>query len=435
MCPLKLVNTKQTDLEKIVLSDEQKTLFEKLENTNDTYFVTGKAGTGKSLLLQYFKNKSKKRLVVVAPTGVAAINVGGQTIHSLFRIPPSFIAKNSLRLDTKVGQLLRNIDTIVIDEISMVRADLMDGIDYLLRKARASDQPFGGVQIIMFGDLYQLPPVINDPELHAYFALTYGGFYFFNADVWKELPLQIVELSTIFRQKDRHFKDILDAIRRGKPDYMVLENLNNRAEVVIPKDGAITLAATNRTANEINEARLQNLKTVPYSYTAKITGQFEESAYPTEPELKLKKGAQIMMLKNDKDKRWVNGTLGTIEDVSDKDIKVNIDDTVHTVTPETWSKIRYTYNPATDKVEEEVVSAFTQYPIRLAWAITIHKSQGQTYQSVIIDLGRGAFAHGQTYVALSRCTNLETLYLRRPIQPRDLIVDTSIISFMEKALG
>ncbi len=429
----KIINQKAIEIENITLSREQELVFEKLESTENNYFITGKAGTGKSLLLEYFKLKSKKKLIVVAPTGVAAINVGGQTIHSLFRIAPGFVDLHNLELDDKVAQLLKNIDTLVIDEISMVRADLMDAIDYLLKKARKSKLPFGGVQMVLFGDLYQLPPIVDDPELYRYFADNHGGFYFFNANVWNEADLEIIELSHIFRQKDDDFKDILNSVRNGLSEETLMVELNKRANVYIPADGSITLATTNKSVNEINEKKLAELPGVVRKFRATIWGNFEKSSFPTEEVLKLKKGAQVMMLRNDREKRWVNGTLGVIHSLSDNEVKIDIDGKIYSVSPETWNKISYYYNRDKGRVEEDVVSSFTQLPLRLAWAITIHKSQGQTYDSVIIDMGRGAFSHGQTYVALSRCTTLEGLYLKRALTRRDIIVDNSVITFMQRA--
>jgi len=424
---------KMAELESVVLSHEQEQLFEKFEKSNDSLFITGKAGTGKSLLLRYFKAFTKKNVVVVSPTGVAALNVGGQTINSLFRIPPAVITKDKqrdLKLNATTAALLDKIDTVVIDEISMVRVDMLEAIDYLLKKAKKSLLPFGGVQMVMFGDLYQLPPVVTSRELQNYFVENYGGVYCFNADSWKAANPEIVTLSNIFRQKDSKFIDMLNAVRSGNPDASLLTTLNERVTVEIPHEGAITLATTNKTVTEINRKRLEALKGPVHEFRAEITGQLEESAFPTEEILKLKVGSQIMMLKNDKDKRWVNGSLGTIHAITDEAIKVDLDGSIYTVLPETWSKINYFYDRINDKVEEEVVSTFKQFPLRLAWAITIHKSQGQTYNSVIIDLGDGAFAHGQTYVALSRCTALETLYLKREVSQRDIIVDRTVVSFM-----
>lgn len=427
------LNEKQLDISDITLSDEQNKIFEILENSFDNVFVTGKAGTGKSILLQYFKKKSFKKLVVCAPTGVAAINIGGQTIHSLFKIPPSFVKKNSLKLDYKTINLFKNIDTVVIDEISMVRADLMDAIDFCLKQARNSNDAFGGVQMVMFGDLYQIPPVVSDPELHKYFADNNGGFYFFNADVWKNAELKIFELNNIFRQKDEDFKQVLNSIRVGNAEETVLLKINQRTKVEIPENNVVTLATTNKIVNEINSVKLEKLPGEIKEYTAVITGSIEETAFPTEEYLKLKVGAQVMFLKNDKEKRWVNGTIGKVYSLLDKEIIVDIEGIKYSVPQETWSKIRYYYNQENKSVEEEVVSSFTQFPLRLAWAITIHKSQGKTYGSVILDMGDGAFAHGQTYVALSRCRSLEGLYLKKDIHREDIMVDNSIISFMSNA--
>lgn len=427
------INLKQVDLTNVKLSDEQQRLFDLLENTNEHIFVTGKAGTGKSLLLQYFRQKSQKKLVVVAPTGVAALNVRGQTIHSLFRIPPAFIRKDSLRVNYKTATLLRNIDAVVIDEISMVRADLMDAIDHLLRQARGVNVPFGGVQMIMFGDLYQLPPVVSDPELHKYFADNHGGYYFFHAHAWKDIKPNIYQLDMIHRQTDEHFKKILNSIREGKVTDKLLLNLNERTKIPIPTDGVITLATTNDAVSQINAEKLELLPDEVHEYRAVVAGDIRQSDFPTEEILRLKKGAQVIFLKNDKQKRWVNGTIGKIDSLSDNLIKVNIDGIVYPVPQETWSKIRYYYDQYTKRVEEEIVSSFTQYPLRLAWAVTVHKSQGQTYGSVAIDMGGGAFADGQTYVALSRCKSLEGLFLKRGIAKEDIMVSAEVINFMSRA--
>jgi hypothetical protein len=432
--PKRRMNERRADLSRVTLSREQQSLFEKLEKTTSHIFVTGKAGTGKSLLLQYFRQNTSKRNAVVAPTGVAALNVEGQTIHSFFKIAPAFVPKSNIPLDSKTAELLRNIDTLVIDEISMVRADLMDGIDFLLRKARSNKSPFGGVQIVMFGDLHQLPPVVSDRELQQYFLENHGGYYFFHADAWRSVPMEIYELRTIFRQKDQKFKEILNAIRNGKAGSELLTVLNARCGHTAPLEGAVTLVTTNKSAFDINHRRLAGLAGKAYEFKAEITGNLEPSAYPTEEVLTLKKGAQVMLLKNDTQKRWVNGTLGVIHSVSEEEIKVDIDGEVHKVDKNVWNKIRYFYNKESGQVEEEVVSAFIQFPLRLAWAITVHKSQGQTYQSAVVDMGWGAFAHGQTYVALSRCASLDGLYLKRQITPRDVMVDPAVVDFMSKAV-
>jgi ATP-dependent exoDNAse (exonuclease V) alpha subunit len=423
------LNEKQIDLSEIKLSPDQEEILKLLQTSKTPIFLTGKAGTGKSLLLQYFRQKSEKNIVVCAPTGVAALNIGGQTIHSLFKIPPELIRKDSLKVDRRTAKLLKYVDVVIIDEISMVRPDLMDGIDYILRKARNNTIPFGGVQLIMFGDLYQLPPVIQK-DLKDYFEQTYGGNFFFNADVWKNIKFEIQELTTVFRQKDEDFKLLLNAVREGTITDKQLEELNRRADAEIPDEGVIILTTINSSAKRINETKLNLLEDKAYEHRAEITGLLDKTAFPTEETLCLKKGAQIMLLRNDKERRWVNGTLGYIESLDGKEITVNIDGKIHSVPKETWKKIQYILNETTNTLEEKVVSSFTQFPLKLAWAITIHKSQGQTYNSVAIDIGYGAFAHGQTYVALSRCRSLEGIYLNREISREDIIVESKIKDFM-----
>lgn len=429
------LNVKQADISNIRLSEEQEKIFNLLETTNGHYYITGKAGTGKSVLLQYFVENSGKRVVVTAPTGVAALNVGGQTIHSFFKMPFD-IAFENLKVDYKLREILRNIDTVVIDEISMVRVDLMEAISLKLQLARKNEEPFGGVQMVMFGDLYQLPPVVSDGELDRYFKHNFGGYYFFNAPSIKRAEFHIYELGNIFRQKDPEFKDVLNAVRHGSFKESQLDVLNKRTMVQKPDTGFITLAGHNATVSAINHKKLAELPGEEKIYEAEIWGNITESSFPTEKKLRLKVGAQIMMLRNDTEKprRWVNGTLGIVTKVSTDLVRVNIDGVEHTVIPVTWDKIQYDYDPDERKLTKTPVSSFKQLPIRLAWAITIHKSQGQTYQSVAVDLSDGAFAHGQTYVALSRCVSLEGLYLDSPIRRDDIIVDPDIVAFMKKAV-
>lgn len=429
------LNVQQADISKIKLSGEQEKIFNLLETTNDNYYITGKAGTGKSVLLQYFVENSGKRVVVVAPTGVAALNVGGQTIHSFFKMPFD-IDLDELRVDYKLREILRNIDTVVIDEVSMVRVDLMEAISRKLQIARKNDEPFGGVQMVMFGDLYQLPPVVTDGQLDRYFKHNFGGYYFFNASAVKNAGLNIYELNNIFRQKDPEFKEILNAIRHGKIKESQLLELNQRTKTEKPESGFVTLAGHNATVSAINHRKLAELPGEERTYEAEIWGNITESSFPTEKKLRLKVGAQIMMLKNDTEKprRWVNGTLGIVTKLNKDLVRVNIDGVEHTITPATWDKYQYEYDHETRELTKHPVSSFKQLPIRLAWAITIHKSQGQTYQSVAVDLSDGAFAHGQTYVALSRCVALEGLYLDSPIKRDDVIVDPDIVEFMKKAV-
>lgn len=412
------------------LSKKQKQLYEEIEKTSSHIFVTGKAGTGKSVLLRYLKDHSKKRMIVVAPTGVAALVVGGQTIHSLFRLPLSCVLPNSQKVNPKTAQLLRSLDAIVIDEVSMVRADCMDAIDSLLRQARTTSLPFGGVQVILFGDIAQLPPVVADSALQAYFQDTYGGYFFYHANVWKKTTLVVKELDTVFRQKESVFLAVLNAIREGRVDDLTLQFLNMRAHVPKPHQGFITLTLTNQTADKINQRHLQELSGNLKHYLADVSGAFEASSFPTQHDLTLKVGAQVMMLKNDMQRRWVNGTLATVYSLTPKSIAVKIGESIYTIQPEVWEKIEYVYDTDRGSISEHITSTFTQFPIRLAWAITVHKSQGQTFERVVFDLENHAFAHGQIYVGLSRCKSMENLYLSREITARDILVDHSHTAFL-----
>lgn len=429
------LNIERADASNVRLSDEQQKVYNILEQSHSNAYITGKAGTGKSLLLEYFVSHTRKTVAVVAPTGIAALNVGGMTIHSFFKFPPDVIDLKTINVDYKSREILRNIDAIVIDEVSMIRVDLMEGISAKLKIARRSDEPFGGVQMIMFGDLYQLPPVVTDGQLHRYFNHNYGGIYFFNAPSIEKTDLKIYELSTIFRQKDPEFRSVLNSIRNGDGSPDILSKLNARTEVPIPESGFVTLAGTNQTVSRINHKKLEGLTSEAKTYVAEMWGDIKESSFPTEKNLKLKPGAQIMMLKNDTEKprRWVNGTLGVITKLGNDSIRVNIDGVEHSVLKETWKKIRYEYDHETRELKKQIVSEFTQFPMRLAWAITIHKSQGQTYESVAVDMSDGAFAHGQTYVALSRCKSFEGLYLTTAIRHEDVIIDPEIVEFMKRA--
>ena len=429
---IEMISPIEVEPEELTVNPEKSEIFEKIENTKNHFFITGKAGTGKSHLLKFLKTNSKKQIVVCAPTGVAALNVGGQTLHSFFKIPPNFINPEDVRLSPKVAELLRHVDIMVIDEVSMVRAEMIDIIDHLLKQAREPFTPFGGVQIVMFGDPYQLPPIVNSRELQEYFAKNHGGFHFFNAHVWEDASFETHELKEVFRQKDDRFIEVLNRVRVGDIDDDLLGKLNRRVEDYLEDSPVIILSTTNGKVNFINSNKLSGINTKECLYEAEISGHLDENQFPADETLKLKKGAQIMMLRNDPDDRWVNGTLGTIESVQEKEIKVNINGSVYTVLPVSWDKINYFYNRETKKVEEQIIGKFVQYPIRLAWAITIHKSQGQTFDQVIIDLDSGAFTTGQVYVALSRCRSLQGIYLTRPISKEDIKVDLNVTKFMEK---
>ena len=419
----------------LVITEEFNRAFDMMENTKKSAYITGKAGTGKSTLLTYFRKRTKKNVIVLSPSGIAAINVEGSTIHSFFRFAPQLIKKETIKRDLNRHDLFNKLEMVIIDEISMVRADLLDAIDYSLRLNRKSNSPFGGIQMIFFGDLYQLPPVVADKELSTYFEEHFGGPYFFNAKVFDEISFDYIELQTIFRQTDNEFKSILNSIRENKvtnKELLLLNERYNPTHTYDSHDVKLTLSTTNKIAEEINQERMNSLISKEYFYSASISGRFEKNSYPTESLLVLKEGAQIMMLKNDSQKKWVNGSLGTIKHLLENEVSVNINGSTYIIEKTTWEIIEYQYNKEEEKIDAIVTGSFTQYPIKLAWAITIHKSQGQTFDKVVIDLGNGAFAHGQTYVALSRCTTLEGITLRTRIQLQDIIVDPKVAKFIRE---
>ena len=416
-----------------------------LEKTQRNLFITGRAGTGKSTLLHVFKNTTRKKCVVLAPTGVAALNAGGQTIHSFFGFPAKFFTPEDIkkRRDTR---LYRNIEVLIIDEISMVRADMIDHIDMFLRINRENMNPFGGVQVIFFGDLFQLPPVVASPEEQNYFRTYYESPYFFSAKIFQPdhfnnapFELEGFELNKVYRQENRHFIRLLDAVRLNQIDYDDLDDLNARH---VPnfneKDYFITLSPRNAVVDEINRHELAQIYTQEFTFIAEVTGQFDPKQFPTEGALKLKLGAQVMFIKNDTIKKeYVNGTIGKIVRLDHDKIVVQVEENDGElknieVEKQTWEILRYKLgdNDPT-KIDSDVIGSFKQYPLRLAWAITIHKSQGKTFDKVIIDLTGGAFEHGQTYVALSRCRTLEGIVLKQRIRPNDVKVDEVIVEFYE----
>lgn len=418
-------------LDDIELTPQFLQALELMEKTNKCLFITGKAGTGKSTLLRYFRSKTKKNVVVVAPTGIAAINVEGQTLHSFFKFPPRFVQKEDIRRISKNKKLIECLDTLVIDEVSMVRADLMDGVDHALRVNRGRpDLPFGGVQVILFGDLFQLPPIV-DRDMAEIFARRYESPYFFSSKIIQEIQLDCLELTKIYRQSEAEFIGLLNKIRDKEYDEFDLNKLNERVVAAADsgEEDEIVLTTTNQRAGEINQDRLNALPASDVQYGANVTGKFDESAYPNDSLLILKKGAQVMMIKNDPQKKWVNGSIGHIEDLSERSITVSIDGKSHDVPKSTWEKIAYLYDEETGRIESKPVGTFEQYPLKLAWAITIHKSQGKTFDKVIVELGNGAFAHGQVYVALSRCSSFAGLKLKRPITSRDVVFDDRILEF------
>lgn len=419
------------------LSAEQAAVFETIEGTRESIFVTGRAGTGKSTLLNHLAWNTDKQVVICAPTGVAALNVGGQTIHSLFRLPIGVIADHDIDQSADLRKLLNTIDTLVIDEVSMVNADLVDAIDRSLRQARQKPfDAFGGVQVVLFGDPYQLAPVPGDADERAYFADQYRSMWFFDAKVWEETDLRIFELNTIHRQHEAEFKHMLNAVRHGQVTAEIAARLNETGARPAPTDGTITLATRNDTVNRINAAELARLPGRVLTAKAEITGEFGGRAFPADEALQLKVGARVMFLRNDASTdgghRWVNGTVGTVTRIAST-VFVEVDGEVHEVQPAIWEKFKYTYSPNTKQLRKDIVAEFQQFPLRLAWAVTIHKSQGKTYDRAIVDLGSGTFSAGQTYVALSRLTELDGLYLSRPLRPSDIRVDPDVERFMSRA--
>lgn len=426
--------------EPLVLDETFQEILHQLENSTDHYFLTGKAGTGKSTLLQLFRKTTHKKVVVLSPTGISALNVQGQTIHSFFQFPPKLLQTQEIFINRRLVGLLKTVEVIIVDEISMVRADVMDAIDHSLQLHRQNSNPFGGIQMLLFGDLYQLPPVLSSPEEKEYFRTVYPGGYFFDAFVWRRVSrLHMIELTKVYRQTERHFIRLLDELRRMEIDYDGLAELNER---YLPDEHIaepyLTLCSTNAAAQKINSEKLQELTNPPFFYHADIKGNFSPNIFPTEFKLELRKNAQVMMIRNDQEKRFANGTLGQIVDLSEDAIMVSIqqesgESAIVNIPKMTWEITKYKLVAESNgNIESEVIGSFTQYPLKLAWAVTIHKSQGQTYDRVAVDLGRGAFEHGQTYVALSRCRTLRGLFLKKPLKGRDIMVDERIVDFYQK---
>ncbi len=393
-------------------------------------FVTGRAGTGKSTLLRQLRALAKRNVAVVAPTGLAAVNAQGQTIHSFFKFAPKLIKPAEVR----GAKILKSLDCLIIDEVSMVRADLMDGIDRALRLARGRPrQPFGGVQLLLFGDVHQLSPVIQR-ELYPYFDEAYGGIYFFHAPAFREAVCQMLELTEVFRQKDGDFVSVLNAIRDGRAGPEELGVLNARVmplDKVADPSSAVILTPTNQAAFDLNREALGRLKGAVTPFEATVTGQFEEAAFPTEKVLHLKPGAKVVLLRNDPKGRWVNGSLAEIVLIKGGQVHIAVNNEVHELEPVTWENTRYGLDEESGELTSTAIGKFRQLPIRLAWAMTIHKAQGLTLDAVYLDLGRGSFAHGQTYVALSRCKTLAGLGLARAIRRSDIIFDRAALGYLE----
>ena len=439
-------------------NNEMNLAWQYIEGTCISVFLTGKAGTGKTTFLKRLRERSPKRMVVLAPTGVAAINASGQTIHSFFQIPLTpFVPgmktdgeRKYFRMSKEKKNLIRTIDLLVIDEISMVRSDLLDAIDDTLRRYRNPSESFGGVQLLLIGDLQQLAPVVKDDEWQL-LSKYYDTPYFFGSKALQQLRYVTIELKHIYRQRDKHFIELLAAIRENRATYDILNALNSR---YIPdfkpeqnqlKDGGrqmwIHLTTHNRTANSYNDRQMEQLQAPPHTFKADIEGVFPEYSYPTDVSLTLKTGAQVMFVKNDSspEKRYYNGKIGVVDDIVPEGIIVRTQNEQTSaaeyiiVSTETWENMRYTLDEKTKEIKEEVEGTFRQYPLRLAWAITVHKSQGLTFSHAVLDVSN-SFAHGQVYVALSRCRSLEGMVLTSPLHPRSIITDTRVGSFVSAAI-
>ena len=393
-------------------------------------FLTGRAGTGKTTLLRRFLEVAGDKAVVLAPTGVAAVNVGGQTLHSFFKLPPRLIEPADIRR-LRSTRLIKAVETVIIDEISMVRADMLDAIDRSLRLNRKSQRPFGGVRMILSGDLHQLPPVVRGEEAEV-LQERYGGAYFFNAPAFRQGEFALLALKHVFRQEDPKFLALLGALRQGRltePDRQLLESRVTGRSAIDASETHVVLTPNNANAFRINQARLDALTSPARIFEANVDGQFEERSFPTEADLELKTGARVMMIRNDPEGRWVNGTLATVEGFGSSSVIVSIDGRAYEIEPAAWEKYRYDLDKETGKVKREVIGTFKQMPLRLAYAVTIHKAQGLTLERVYIDLDRGMFAHGQAYVALSRARSLEGLELSRALRPGDLVIDRRAFDF------
>jgi len=412
-----------------------------MEHTRKNVFITGRAGTGKSTLLEYFRRTTRKKVAILAPTGVAALNVKGQTIHSFFGFRPNMSLNQvkQVNIEKDAKNIFKKLDAIVIDEISMVRADLLDCVDKFLRlNGPSAEIPFGGIQMIFVGDLYQLPPVVtgNDKSI---FQTIYETPYFYSARVFDCLAMEFVELEKIYRQHDQGFINLLNAIRNKTATEEELEILNRKCMPDFepaPDDFYIYLTTTNKLAADINSSELNRLKGPLFTFTAGVEGDFGPEYYPTATRLQVKPGAQIMMLNNDSAGRWVNGSIGKIIEIipsgnHEYTILAELSNNeVVEITPYTWEI--YQFDVVGKEIKSKIAGRFTQYPLMLAWAVTIHKGQGKTFDRVIIDIGRGTFTHGQMYVALSRCTTLDGIVLKRPVFKKHIWTDFKVVDFLTK---
>ena len=417
-----------------------------ITDTNQSVFLTGKAGTGKSTFLKHICEVTHKKFIVLAPTGIAAVNVGGMTMHSFFKMPlkplipddpdysPRQIRK-TLRYPKEKVKIIKELDLIIIDEISMVRADMIDFMDRVLRTYNENmREPFGGKQLLFVGDIFQLEPVVT-PDMRDILRRYYPDFFFFNAHAFSQVKLVPIELQKIYRQTDSTFISLLDKIRINKASERDIQVVNSRFSQqysLHSSDFVMTLASRRDTVDTINESHLAELRTEQHTFDGIIEGTFPLQNLPTSQELTLKVGAQVIFIRNDRMQRWINGTLGKVAAFGDDFIVVETEDGhSYSLEPEQWENVQYDYDEREKRIKETVLGTFTQFPVKLAWALTIHKSQGLTFNNIVIDLAGGAFSSGQTYVALSRCTSLEGITLRQPIRMRDIIVNRAVVNFSQ----
>ncbi|MBN1856321.1 MAG: AAA family ATPase [Dehalococcoidia bacterium] len=420
-------------LKGIDILDEYRVVRDLVEEGCPIVFVTGNAGTGKSTLIHYLRTVTTRKHVVVAPTGVAALNVNGVTIHSFFRLAPKINEDEDIKL-VRDRRLYRKLELLIVDEISMVRCDVMDSMDKFLRKNRDDDSPFGGVQLLLVGDLFQLPPVVPRQEREVLRAKGYASPFFFSSFALQRTSLVPVELTSVYRQTDSHFVDILNSIRIGDDADSATAEVNQRCYQQDDLTCDLTLTCTNSRADAINRQELAQLTSQPYWFEGNIEGRFslQDDRLPSPLDLRLKQGARVMFTKNDDQRRWVNGTLGEVKELGQSSIRVGLlgdEDSVYDVLPVSWETFKYSYDVARDSIVAEPVGRYTQYPLMLAWAVTIHKSQGKSMDNVLVDLGNGAFASGQVYVALSRCRSIEGIRLVREIKASDVMCDPLVKRF------
>jgi ATP-dependent exoDNAse (exonuclease V) alpha subunit len=447
--PYRRITMPGTDRKNIELNREFLHALSTMGKTDRHVFVTGRAGTGKSTLLQYFRDTTNKNIAVLAPTGVAAVNIRGQTIHSFFNFKPDVTPERAKRIRPRGKEMYGKLDAVVIDEISMVRADLLDCVDVFLRRfGRKKTRPFGGIQMIFIGDLYQLPPVVTSREKELFRDCYESPFFFdsrvFREHVWPEFfpgssCMEFIELQKVYRQKDDRFLRLLNAIRNNTATDEDMAKINRRLNPDFrdrPADFYVYLTTTNDLAGRINQKKLDELRGRLYHYKGSLKGEFDMKALPTSHEICFKKGAQVMLLNNDSLGRWINGSIGKIADIkkesgSPDTVLIELrDGEVVDITPYRWEMFEFRYDRDEQRIVSESTGSFTQYPMKLAWAVTVHKSQGMTFEKVIIDIGRGTFSHGQLYVALSRCTTLKGIVLKKPVRKQNILMDRRVVRFL-----